>query len=86
MLSAPDQRREGSSSQEAARELTSLNLLAANSRARLPGLILASGLVAAAAENRGGLDGQKRHRLGDLRGRICDLAFWLLERRPRLSI
>ena len=28
----------------------------------------------------------QRHRLGDLRSRICDLDFWLLERRARLSI
>ena len=27
----------------------------------------------------------QRYRLGDLRGRLCDLAFWLLERRPRPS-
>jgi hypothetical protein len=30
-------------------------------------------------------DGQKR-RLGDLRSRLCDLAFWLLERRARPTI
>src|SRR5262245_64807437 len=45
-----------------------------------------SRLVATAEENRGRVDGQKRHRLGDVRSRIYDLVFWLHEHRPRLSI
>jgi hypothetical protein len=44
-------------------------------------------LVAAAAEGRGKVDGKsEKYRLGYLRSRVCDLAFWLFEHRPRRSI
>src|SRR5262249_25857181 len=44
-------------------------------------------LVATAAEGRGRVDGKsEKYRLGYLRSRVCDLAFWLFEHRPRRSI